>query len=225
MKKKIVVIEDDQAILDLVIYNLQKNGFLTEGFTSGYDGLNFLLRNPSDLLILDLMLPDIDGFELCKEFKSQEKTKNLPIIILTAKTEEADRVLGLELGADDYIIKPFSPRELVARVKAVLRRSESIKSEQVELYKFEDLVVDTNKHKVYFKQQEIELTATEFSILLTLIKHPGRVYTRNNLLDSLDKTILDRNIDVHITKLRKKLGPAGRFIKTIRGVGYKLDAE
>ncbi len=225
MKKKIVVIEDDQAILDLVIYNLQKNGFLTEGFTSGYDGLNFLLRNPSDLLILDLMLPDIDGFELCKELKSQVKTKNLPIIILTAKTEEADRVLGLELGADDYIIKPFSPRELVARVKAVLRRSESIESEQVELYKFEDLVVDTNKHKVYFKQQEIELTATEFSILLALIKHPGRVYTRNNLLDFLDKTILDRNIDVHITKLRKKLGPAGRFIKTIRGVGYKLDAE
>jgi DNA-binding response OmpR family regulator len=225
MKKKIVVIEDDQAILDLVIYNLQKNGFQTEGFTSGYDGLNFLLKNPADLLILDLMLPDIDGFELCKELKNQEKTKNLPIIILTAKTEEADRVLGLELGADDYIIKPFSPRELVARVKAVLRRSRIAEPEEVKVYKFEGLVVDTNKHKVYFKQQEIELTATEFSILLNLIKHPGRVYTRNNLLDALDKTILDRNIDVHITNLRKKLGPGGRFIKTIRGVGYKLDAE
>ncbi len=223
MKKRIVVIEDDQAILDLVIYNLQKNGFLTQGFTNGYDGLNFLLKNPSDLLILDLMLPDIDGFELCKELKNQEKTKSLPIIILTAKTEEADRILGLELGADDYIIKPFSPRELVARVKAVLRRLKTTESE--ELYRFQELTVDPNKYKVYFKQQEIELTATEFSILLNLIKHPGRVYTRDNLLDALDKTILDRNIDVHITNLRKKLGPGGRFIKTIRSVGYKLDAE
>lgn len=223
MKKRIVVIEDDQAILDLVIYNLQKNGFLTQGFTNGYDGLNFLLKNPSDLLILDLMLPDVDGFELCKELKNQEKTKSLPIIILTAKTEEADRILGLELGADDYIIKPFSPRELVARVKAVLRRLKTTESE--ELYRFQELTVDPNKYKVYFKQQEIELTATEFSILLNLIKHPGRVYTRDNLLDALDKTILDRNIDVHITNLRKKLGPGGRFIKTIRSVGYKLDAE
>lgn len=221
MKTEVVIIEDDTAILDLIKYNLEKNGYSTHGFTSGYDGLDYILKNPPALLILDLMLPDIDGFEICKDLKNNQKTKNLPIIILTAKSEEVDRVLGLELGADDYIVKPFSPRELIARVKAVLRRYQQQTREEV--LRFKNLTVDKERHKVYLDDKEIDLTATEFKILSTLMQNPGRVFTRDNLLDVLGKLILDRNIDVHITKLRKKLGPAGVYIKTIRGVGYKLD--
>ncbi|MGQ9817567.1 MAG: response regulator [bacterium] len=221
MKTEIVIIEDDTAILDLIKYNLEKNGYSTQGFTSGYDGLNYILKHPPALLILDLMLPDIDGLEICKELKNNQRTKNLPIIILTAKGEEIDRILGLELGADDYIVKPFSPRELIARIKAILRRHHEQMTE--EILNFKNLTLDKTRHKVFLDDREIFLTATEFKILFTLLKNPGRVFTRNNLLDALDKLILDRNIDVHITKLRKKLGSAGDYIKTIRGVGYKLD--
>lgn len=221
MKTEVVIIEDDIAILDLIKYNLEKNGYPTRGFTNGYDGLDYILKHPPALLILDLMLPDIDGFEICKDLKNNQKTKNIPIIILTAKSEEVDRVLGLELGADDYIIKPFSPRELIARIKAVLRRYEQQRGEEV--LRFKNLTLDKDKHKVFLDEKEIDLTATEFKILFTLIKNPGRVFTRNNLLDALNKLILDRNIDVHITRLRKKLGSVGPYIKTVRGVGYKLD--
>ncbi len=223
-REKIVVIEDDPAILDLIRFNLEKNGFSVEGFINGYEGLNYLVKNPADLLILDLMLPDIDGFEICKEVRVREQTKKLPIIILTAKGEEVDRVLGLELGADDYIVKPFSPRELIARIKAILRRTISEETTE-EVLKFNELVMGVKKHKVFYKEREIDLSATEFKILYCLMKNPGRVFTRDNLLDVIGKTILDRNIDVHITNLRKKLGPGGNFIKTIRGVGYKLDSE
>lgn len=221
MRTEVVIIEDDTAILDLIKYNLEKHGYSAKGFTSGYDGLEYILKNPPALLILDLMLPDIDGFEICKELKSNQKTKNLPIIILTAKGEEVDRILGLELGADDYIVKPFSPRELIARVKAVLRRYQQKITEEV--LRFKNLNLDKEMHKVFLNDKEINLTATEFKILFTLMQNPGRVFTRDNLLDVLGKLVLDRNIDVHITKLRKKLGPAGAYVKTIRGVGYKLD--
>lgn len=221
MKTEIVIIEDDTAILDLIKYNLGKNGYSAQGFTSGYDGLNYILKHPPALLILDLMLPDIDGLEICKELKNNQRTKNLPIIMLTAKGEEMDRILGLELGADDYIVKPFSPRELIARIKAILRRHHEQMTE--EILNFKNLFLDMERHKVFLDDKEIILTATEFKILFTLLKNPGRVFTRNNLLDALDKLILDRNIDVHITKLRKKLGSAGDYIKTIRGVGYKID--
>lgn len=221
MRTEVVIIEDDTAILDLIKYNLEKHGYSAKGFTSGYDGLEYILKNPPALLILDLMLPDIDGFEICKELKSNQKTKNLPIIILTAKGEEIDRILGLELGADDYIVKPFSPRELIARVKAVLRRYQQKITEEV--LRFKNLNLDKEMHKVFLNDKEINLTATEFKILFTLMQNPGRVFTRDNLLDVLGKLVLDRNIDVHITKLRKKLGPAGAYVKTIRGVGYKLD--
>ncbi len=223
-KQRIVIIEDDPAILDLIRYNLEKNGFLVEGFANGYEGLEYLLKNQAHLLILDLMLPDIDGFEICKEIRARTETKNLPIIMLTARGEEVDRVLGLELGADDYIIKPFSPRELIARIKAVLRRTTSEETNE-EILKFEALTMDKKKHKVFYKEKEIDLSATEFKILYNLMKNPGRVFTRDNLLDAIGKTILDRNIDVHITNLRKKIGPGGKFIKTVRGVGYKLSWE
>ncbi|MGB9722142.1 MAG: response regulator [bacterium] len=224
VRAKIVIIEDDPSILELIQYNLEKNGFSAECFANGYEGLEYLLNNPADLLILDLMLPEVDGFEICKELRAKEKTKNLPIIILTAKGEEVDRVLGLELGADDYIVKPFSPRELIARIKAILRRK-TPEETLAEILKFDELVMDLKKYKVFYREKEINLSATEFKILHTFMKNPSRVFTRNNLLDALGKLILDRNIDVHITNLRKKLGPGGKFIKTVRGVGYKLDLE
>ncbi|MEO0136679.1 MAG: response regulator [candidate division WOR-3 bacterium] len=223
MKNKIVVIEDDPAILDLLQFNLERNGYSVTGFQNGYEGLNYILKNPPDLLILDLMLPDVDGFEICKELRFQERTRRLPIIILTAKGEEVDRVLGLELGADDYIVKPFSIRELLARIKVLFRRLMPEGAE--EILKFEDLTLDIKKYQVFHKDQELQLTPTEFKVLAAFLKNPRRVFTRDNLLEVLGRLVLDRNIDVHITNLRKKLGPAGKFIKTIRGVGYKLDNE
>ena len=223
MKKDITVIEDDREILDLIIFNLKKEGLVTHGFSQGFDGLDYLLKNHSDLLILDLMLPDIDGLDICKDLRRNEKTKNLPIIMLTAKGEELDKVLGLELGADDYIVKPFSPKELVARIKAILRRVREEPAQTKDRLEYDNLVIDVHQHKVFHDNKEILLTATEFRILEILMRHPQRVYTRNNLLDALDKMTVDRNIDVHITNLRKKLGIGTKFIKTIRGVGYKLD--
>jgi DNA-binding response OmpR family regulator len=223
MKKHITVIEDDAAILELIVFNLRKENFETRGFTQGIEGLDYLLKHHSDLLILDLMLPDIDGFDVCKDLRKNEKTKNLPIIMLTAKGEETDKILGLELGADDYIVKPFSPKELVARVRALLRRVREEPPETKSRLEYGDLVVDITRHLVLLDNREILLTATEFAILEILMRAPKRVYTRNNLLDALDRMTVDRNIDVHITNLRKKLGTAGKLIKTVRGVGYKLD--
>ncbi len=220
-KKIIVVIEDDTSILELVKFHLEKVGYLTKTFANGEDGLQYLLKNQCDLLILDLMLPDTDGYEICKELRANERTKNLPIIMLTAKGEEVDRVLGLELGADDYVVKPFSPRELNARIKAIMRRVQ--KKEISDIQVFGDLTIDSKKHKVLLRAEEIMLTATEFKILAAMVEHPGRVFTRNNLLDTLDKMIVDRNIDVHMRNLRKKLKTAGRLIKTVRGVGYKIE--
>ncbi len=218
---KVVIIEDDNAILELVKYNFEREGFVVEGFGNGHDGLEHIITNLPDIVILDIMLPDIDGFEICKELRKNEKTKDIPIIMLTAKADEVDRVLGLELGADDYVVKPFSPRELIARVKAVMRRS--VSENNPEILKFEEVAIDIAKHKVYVRDQEVLLTATEFKILHTLIKKPSRVFTRDNLLNTLDKTIIDRNIDVHVTNLRKKLKSAGKYIKTVRGVGYKIE--
>jgi len=223
MKKDITVIEDDKAILDLIIFNLKKENYETHGFFQGLDGLDYLLKHHSDLLILDLMLPDLDGLDICKDLRKNEKTKSLPIIMLTAKGEEVDRVLGLELGADDYMVKPFSPKELIARIKAIFRRVRGEPPQTKSRLEYGSLVIDIPKHLVLLNSQEILLTATEFRILEILVRNPQRVYTRNNLLDALDKLTLDRNVDVHITNLRKKLSPGGKFIKTIRGVGYKLD--
>ncbi len=223
MKKDITVIEDDKAILELVIFNLKKENYETHGFSQGFDGLDYLLKHHSDLLILDLMLPDIDGLDICKDLRKNEKTRSLPIIMLTAKGEELDKVLGLELGADDYIVKPFSPKELLARIKAILRRVRHEPTPAGDRLEYGDLVIDTQKHVVFFEQKEVPLTATEFRILELLLRSPQRVYTRNNLLDDLDKMTVDRNIDVHITNLRRKLGKGSKYIKTIRGVGYRLD--
>jgi two-component system phosphate regulon response regulator PhoB/two-component system alkaline phosphatase synthesis response regulator PhoP len=170
------------------------------------------------------MLPEIDGLEVCRILKNNERTSSVPIIMLTAKGTETDRVVGLELGADDYMVKPFSPRELLARVKAVLRRVET-KVEKPKLIKIDDLLIDSGRFEVTIKGRKIDLTITELRILTILAERPGWVFTRSQLLDRLwgdDKIVLERTIDVHITQLRKKLGELGRLIKSIRGIGYKF---
>ncbi len=181
-----------------------------------------------DLIILDLMLPDADGFEICKYLKKEKKFSDIPIIMLTARDEESDKVLGLELGADDYVTKPFSIRELVARTKAVLRR-QNIKEENIETEKIkvgDILIMDLKKYEVTVSGKKIDLTTTEFKIMQLLASRKGWVFTRNQILDYLwseEKFVLDRTIDVHVRNLRDKLGEAARFIKSVRGVGYKLE--
>jgi DNA-binding response OmpR family regulator len=190
--------------------------------------LRYLGTDLPDFVILDLMLPDIDGLEVCKSLRNNPKTRNIPIIILTAKTEEPDKIIGLELGADDYVTKPFSPRELIARIKAILRRSSL--SEHAESGSSNiiigDLRIDQNKMEVFVKDKKVDLTLIEFKILTKLASKPGWVFSREQLISAIwggEKDVFDRTIDVHIKKLRDKLGEAGKFIKSVRGVGYKIE--
>ncbi len=223
--KTIFILDDEPDICELVSLHLKKNGFSPKYFLTASDFFEALDTTNPDLLILDLMLPDIDGLEICRKLKSNEQTARIPIIMLTAKTDEMDRVIGLELGADDYVTKPFSPRELVARVKAVLRRSEQYKEKSY--IDIGDCVrIDPNCYEVLVDNKKIDLTPTEFKILLILAKHPGWVFSRDQLLEQLwgsQKAVIDRTIDVHIKNLREKLGIAGNIIKSVRGVGYKLE--
>ncbi|MCD6218963.1 response regulator transcription factor [Candidatus Calescamantes bacterium] len=225
MNELIFVVDDEIDILELVSLHLKRASFKVKEFQDGSSFLSAIEHQVPDLVILDLMLPDADGFEICKYLRKREDFSSLPIIILTAKGEETDRVLGLELGADDYVTKPFSPRELVARVKAVLRRKgEKEESAQVKIGDI--LMMDLQKYQTTVEGKRVELTPTEFRILKILSLKKGRVFTRNQILDYLwgdEKAVLDRTIDVHIKNIREKLGKAGKFIKSIRGVGYKLE--
>ncbi len=222
--KLIAVVDDEADIVELVSVNLEKAGFRVEGFYEANELLSFLKRKTPDLIILDLMLPDADGFEVCKNLKKKDKYYNIPIIMLTAKGEEVDKILGLEIGADDYITKPFSTRELIARVKAVLRRTKEEKNQEV--IKIGDNVeIFPREYKVLVSGKEKELTSTELRILLLLAKRKGWVFSRDQILEYLyegDRIVFDRTIDVHIAHLREKLGSAGECIKSIRGIGYKL---
>jgi len=221
----IAVIDDELDILELVSLHLTKHGFKVKGFQDAQSFFEFLSSQTPDLIVLDLMLPDTDGIEICKYLKSKEEFKTIPIIMLTARTTEADKVLGLELGADDYVTKPFSPRELVARVKAVLRRKAT--QDTSKKIKIGDiLLIDLDKFEVFVENKKVDLTPTEFRILKILSTRKGWVFTRNQILDHLwgmDKAVLDRTIDVHIKNLREKLGKAKKFIKSVRGVGYKIE--
>jgi two-component system phosphate regulon response regulator PhoB/two-component system alkaline phosphatase synthesis response regulator PhoP len=225
VKKTIAIIDDEPDIVELVSLHLDKAGFIAKGFLNAEDFFDFIGNNVPDLILLDLMLPDADGFEICKYLRKKDEFASIPIIMLTAKGEETDKVLGLELGADDYVTKPFSPKELVARVKAVLRRQ---KKEEV-LHKIvigDLLTVFPDKHEVYVEGIKIDLTSTEFKILTLLASKKGWVYTRDQILDYLwgqEKAVLDRTVDVHIKHLREKLGKAAALIINIRGVGYKLE--
>ncbi|OGQ08218.1 MAG: DNA-binding response regulator [Deltaproteobacteria bacterium RIFCSPLOWO2_12_FULL_40_28] len=222
---KILVIEDDKDIAELVEYNLKQEKFKTEVAYSGSRGLDKIKNTNPDLILLDLMLPDIGGLEICRKLKTQEKTKSIPVIMMTAKSEEIDRIVGFEMGADDYICKPFSPRELTLRVKALIRRNTEPASVMPQELKFGKLVLDAEKFLVTYGGEAIKLTAIEFRLLQYLMVHKGRVATRDSLLDQVwgyDSAVTTRTVDTHIKRLRQKLGTAGDYIETLVGVGYRF---
>ncbi len=227
MNELIAVLDDEPDILELLSVHLKKNRFRVREFPDAESFYRFLHSEVPDLIVLDLMLPDADGFEVCKYLRKTDKLASVPIIMLTARVGETDKILGLELGADDYVTKPFSPSELVARVKAVLRRREPRKegSERIDI---EGIIsLDLQRHEVSVKGRKVDLTSTEFRILQMLASKKGWVFSRDKILDYLwgnEKTVVDRTVDVHIKHLREKLGPAAKLIKNIRGVGYKLEA-
>jgi two-component system phosphate regulon response regulator PhoB len=224
-RETILVVEDEEDILELVRYNLAKEGYQIEGATSGEEALRMATAKMPNLLILDLMLPGVNGLEVCKTLKNEPKTQHIPIVMLTAKGEEADIVTGLELGADDYITKPFSPRVLVARVRAVLRRKSRQIIEDSSTIQIHDLVINPGRHEVLVEGRPIELTFTEFRILQTLARRPGWVFTRYQIVEAIrgeGYPVTDRSVDVHVVGLRKKLGEAGHYIQTVRGVGYRF---
>lgn len=230
MKAKILVVDDEKDILRLVAYNLTQEGFDVMTAENGEDALSMIKQNPFNLVLLDLMMPGIQGMELCKILKSSDETSFLPIIMLTAKSEELDKVLGLEMGADDYITKPFSPRELIARVKAVLRRVQRGPIED-KIIQAGDLEINTDTFQVTKKEMPINLSATEFRLLLYLVQKKGRIFNRDMLLDAVWKDeayVEPRTIDVHIRRLRAQIedDPSDPvYIKTRRGIGYYFDGN
>ena len=221
----ILIVEDEPDIRKNLKYNISREGFdvITAGSLS--ESEEIVNSNSISLILLDLMLPDGSGLDLCKKFKSNSKTESIPIIILTAKDDEVDRVVGFELGADDYVTKPFSVRELILRIKAILKRRQT-KKEVVEVERqFGDLSMDIESHEVYVNNDEIDLTALEFRLLRHLVDRRGRVQSRDQLLSDVwgySAEITTRTVDTHIKRLREKLGPMGKYVQTIRGVGYKF---
>ncbi|HAJ57310.1 MAG TPA: DNA-binding response regulator [Candidatus Omnitrophica bacterium] len=223
-KEKILVVEDEKHISKLVVYNLEKAGFEAQAVATGEEALKLLECFPFSLIVLDIMLGGMDGFEVCRTIKQDPKLKNIPIIMLTAKGEEVDRIVGLELGADDYVVKPFSPRELTLRIKAILKRGKAPESRK-NVITVRNLSIDIEKHRVAIGRNEIELTPMEFKLLLTLLERRGRLQTRDRLLSDVWDMAADvdtRTIDTHIKRLRKKLGPLGKLIETVRGLGYRF---
>jgi two-component system, OmpR family, alkaline phosphatase synthesis response regulator PhoP len=233
-KEHVLVVDDEPDILALVEYNLQKEGFAVTCVTSGEAALAAARTRVPDLVVLDLMLPGVDGLEVCRRLKADAAAKHIPIVMLTAKGGEADVVAGLELGAADYVTKPFSPRVLVARVKAVLRRDADADTSRVDAgLTAGALTIHPGRHQVVGSSGVIELTAAEFRILHFLARRPGWVFTRQQLIDAAqgddafvsDRYVADRSVDVHIVSLRRKLGPDGALIETVRGVGYRLRGD
>ncbi len=224
-EKKIVVVEDEPDLVDVVTYNLKREGYLVSAARRGDEGLNLIRSELPDLVLLDLMLPGMDGLSICRQMKSDGALKAIPIIIASAKGEESDVVIGLEMGADDYLAKPFSPRELLARIKAVLRRGTPTDNASDDRIVVRDLIIDPGKHEVKIKDEIIGLTSTEFKLLHHLASSRGRAFSREQLLNrvvGMGVVVVDRNIDVHIRALRKKLGERSDMIQTIRGVGYRF---
>jgi len=224
-REKILVVEDEKDIQELLQYNLVKEGYVVTPVTSGEDALRAMRAERPDLVLLDLMLPGVDGLEVCRRLKRDPVTQDVPVVMLTAKGEEADIVTGLELGADDYIPKPFSPRVLIARLRAVLRRRASDPVDQAATVKIHALVIHPGRHEVLVDGQPVSLTPTEFRVLHYLASRPGWVCTRYQIAEAVhggDGVVTDRAVDVQIVGLRKKLGPAGPDIETVRGVGYRF---
>ena len=226
-KERILVVEDEEDILELVRYNLSREGYQVICVTSGEEVLKKTESEALDLIVLDLMLPGIDGLEVTKILKNDSKTQGIPIVMLTAKGDEADIVTGLELGADDYITKPFSPRILIARIRAILRRKTTKASmdEDTSIIQIHELKIHPGRRDVSINGESVELTYTEFQVLYYLARRPGWVFTRFQIVDAVrgdDYPVTDRSVDVQIVGLRKKLGSAGRYIETVRGVGYRF---
>ncbi|MBN2241613.1 MAG: response regulator [Acidobacteria bacterium] len=226
-KGRILVIDDEADLIELVRYNLEQEGFKVRSASDGESGLSIAIQEMPELVLIDLMLPGMDGLEVCRSLRADSRTSSIPIIMLTAKSAESDRIVGLELGADDYVIKPFSPRELAARVKAVLRRSLPPRSQSRVIHRG-GLSIDTARREVNLNGTPVELTATEFRLLQFFAEHPGRVFSRSELIDAAlgrEVSVVDRTIDVHITGLRKKLAGYSAWIETVRGFGYRFREE
>jgi two-component system alkaline phosphatase synthesis response regulator PhoP len=230
VRPRVVIIEDEKDIVELIRYNFRKEGFEVESFGRGREGMDYLRRNPADVLLLDILLPDEDGFSLCRRLRADERLRAMPVIFLTARGEEVDRILGLEIGADDYVVKPFSPRELVARVKAVLRRQERV-AEKREVVEAGSLKLDTRTQEVSVRGRPVELSALEFKLLYYLVSHPRHVFNRDRLLDDVwgrDRFVTPRTVDVHIRRLREKIEAVPnrpQFLQTVRGSGYRFSPQ
>jgi two-component system phosphate regulon response regulator PhoB len=227
-KETILVVDDEIDILTLVEYNLLKEGYHVHTAETGEKGLQLATREIPDLVVLDLMLPGIDGMEVCRRIKSNEATNSIPIIMLTAKGEDVDIVSGLEVGADDYLTKPFSPKVLIARIRSLIRRNAANETSTPGTLHVHNILIDKNRHEVTIDGVEVLLSATEFAILEFLAKNPGWVFSRNKIIDAVkgqDYPVTDRSVDVQILGLRKKLGTSGDIIETVRGVGYRLRPE
>ncbi|MGH9377690.1 MAG: winged helix-turn-helix domain-containing protein [Terriglobia bacterium] len=229
MTQRIVVIEDEKDITDLLTYTLRKEGFDVRSSARGKEGLDLIRRGPADLALIDIMLPDLDGLEVCKRVRADENLKGLPVIFLTAKGEEFDRILGLEIGADDYVVKPFSPRELVARIKAVLRRQDRAEDEPP-VVETKEIRLDARTQEVIVRGRPVDLSTLEFRLLHFLASHPRRIFARESLLNEVwgrDRFVTPRTVDVHIRRLREKIEAQPdrpRFLQTVRGSGYRFAA-
>jgi two-component system phosphate regulon response regulator PhoB len=223
-RERILVVDDEEDLLELVDYNLTREGYRVVCVASGEAALAAARKNPPDLIVLDLLLPSVDGLEVCRLLKGDEKTRHIPIIMLTAKGEESDMVAGLELGADDYMTKPFSPRVLLARIKAILRRKAKGAADD-RVVQVRSLVIHPGRHEVTIGGKPLELTFTEFRLLHFLARRPGWAFTRAQIVDAVkgeDYPVTDRSVDVQVAGLRKKLGEWGNYIETVRGVGYRF---
>ena len=225
MTQKILIVEDESDIRELLTYNLEAEGFEVSGVANGEEAFKAIQGEQPDLVLLDLMLPDISGFEICRNIRRDSSTSRLPVIMLTAKGKEVDRIVGFELGADDYVTKPFSMREVILRVKAVLARSKAGEAKAGKVIRHGPLTIDSEQHEATIDARHLPLTATEFRLLFHLASHPGQVHSRDKLLDMIwgeDKFVTPRTVDTYIRRLREKLGPMGDMIETLRGVGYRF---
>ena len=223
--ERILVVDDEEDLLELIRYNLGKEGYQVRCVSSGEMALREARSQAPDLILLDLMLPAVDGLSVCRILKSDPQTQHIPVVMVTAKTEEADIVTGLELGADDYITKPFSPRELLARIRAVLRRKLQPELEDDASIKVHELVIHPGRHEVLLAGQPVDLTFTEFRLLQFLARKPGWAFSRSQIVDAVkgeDYPVTERSVDVQVAGLRKKLGDFGSYIETVRGVGYRF---
>jgi two-component system phosphate regulon response regulator PhoB len=223
--ERILVVDDEEDLLELIRYNLSKDGYRVTCVETGEEALQHAGRERTDLIVLDLMLPGVDGLEVCRRLKGEASTRNIPVVMLTAKSEEVDLVTGLEVGADDYVTKPFSPRVLLARIRAVLRRQTPLEDGQEEILGTDDLVIHVGRHEVLWGGVSVPLTHTEFRLLQFLAQKPGWVYSRGQIVTAVqgdDYPVTDRAVDVQVAGLRKKLGEASRYIETVRGAGYRF---